>query len=303
MDFDIVIVGGGPAGLSAALALGRARKRVLVCDAGAPRNLAAAHIQGFVTRDGTPPAEFRRIARAELTAYPGVVVRDTRVLDIAAQAPDAFAVTLAGDARVTARRVLLCTGLVDELPPLPGIAEFWATSVHLCPYCHGWELRERPLGYLCPDPAMLEWALLLRGWSPTVVVFTDDAFAVPADTRAHLQQAGVAIEPRKLKRLVGAGTLTAAELTDGDRIAIEGLFVRPKQHQVPIVAGLGLTLDEHGFVKVDDFKQTSRPGIYAAGDLTTGLQGAIFSAAAGYLAGAAINHGLTTELALRGELE
>lgn len=303
MDLDIVIVGGGPAGLSAALALGRARKRTLLCDAGEPRNAAAAHIQGFVTRDGTPPAEFRRIARAELTAYPSVAVRDTRVHDIAARGPDAFALTLGDGSRVTARRVLLCTGLVDELPPLPGLAALWGKSVHLCPYCHGWELRERPLGYLSPSPAMLEWSLLLRGWTRDLVVFTDDAFAVPDETRARLARAGVAIETRKLARLVGDDRLTAVELADGARVAIEGLFVRPRQHQVALVTALGLALDEHGFVQVDMHKQTSHPGVYAAGDLTTGLQGAVFSAAAGYQAGASINHALTIELALAGQLD
>ncbi|WP_434423229.1 NAD(P)/FAD-dependent oxidoreductase [Nannocystis pusilla] len=303
MDLDIVIVGGGPAGLSAALALGRARKRTLLCDAGEPRNAAAAHIQGFVTRDGTPPAEFRRIARAELTAYPSVVVRDTRVQDIAARGPDSFALTLGDGSRVTARRVLLCTGLVDELPPLPGLAALWGKSVHLCPYCHGWELRERPLGYLSPSPEMLEWSLLLRGWTRELVVFTDDAFAVPDETRARLTRAGVAIETRKLGRLVGDDTLTAVELADGARVAVEGLFVRPRQHQVALVTALGLALDEHGFVQVDMHRQTSHPGVYAAGDLTTGLQGAVFSAAAGYQAGAAINHALTIELALAGQLD
>lgn len=303
MDHDIVIVGGGPAGLNAALVLGRARKRVLLCDAGPPRNAAAAHIQGFVTRDGTPPAEFRSLARAELAAYPGVVVRDVRVQQIDVTGPGAFTVALADGARVTARRLLLCTGLVDELPPLPGCPELWGTSVHLCPYCHGWELRERTIGFLCPSAAMLEWALLLRGWSRDVVVFTDGAYDVPADARARLHRAGVAIEPRKLKRLVGATALTAVELVDGEHVPVQGMFVRPKQHQTALVTGLGLELDDHGFVKVDELRRTSRAGVYAAGDLTTGLQGAVLAAAAGSHAAAAVNHDLTTELALSGELD
>lgn len=303
MDLDIMIVGGGPAGLSAALTLGRARKRVLVCDAGAPRNARAGHIQGFVTRDGTPPAEFRRLARAELAAYPSVAVRDVRVAAIEALSTGGFAVALVDGRRVTTRRVLLCTGLVDELPPLPGLAELWGTSVHLCPYCHGWELGGRPIGFLCPSPGFLEWSLLLRGWSRTVVVFTAGAFEVPPETRARLERGGVTIEERPLSRLVGESRLTAVELADGSRVAVEGLFVRPQQRQTALVTDLGLALDEHGFVKLDEHQRTSVPGIHAAGDLATRMQSATIAASAGMLAAAMINHELTIELALAGELD
>ena len=158
--FDIVIAGGGPAGLSAALTFGRARKRVLLCDAGPRRNAAATHIHTFVTRDGTPPDEFRRVAREQVRAYPSVAVHDTPVTTITGQ-KDAFAVTF-GDDRVHARRVLLCTGLIDILPDIDGLRELWGGSVFQCPYCHGWEVRDRRFAYLSLDRPPEE-----ASWVPT----------------------------------------------------------------------------------------------------------------------------------------
>ena len=283
-EHDIIILGGGPAGLSAALVLGRACKRVLLCDGGTPRNAAASHMQGFVTQDGTPPAEFRRIARGQLAAYPDVVVRDVLASAVEVRGPESFVVQLADGTRMTARRLLLCVGLVDVLPPLPGLAALWGKSVHLCPFCHGWELRGRRVGVLASSPALLEFGLMLRGWAPEVVAFTQGSVEVDAATRARLEHGGVTIEPRRLRGLIGEEALTAVELEDGARVPVEGLFVRPAQRQTPLVLGLGLALDELGFVKVDPQQRTSVPGLYAAGDLTTMMQGALLSAAAGAMA-------------------
>lgn len=290
MQYDIIIIGGGPAGLSAALVLGRACKRVLLCDGGVPRNAAAQHIQGFVTRDGTPPAEFRRVARGQLAAYPEVSVRDVLARAIEVRGTDSFFVEFADGSAATARRLLLCVGLVDVLPALPGLAAQWGRNVHLCPFCHGWELRGRRTGFVAPSAAMLEFGLMLRGWTPEVVVFTDGAFTVDAATRARLEQRGVVIEERRLQRLIGEDALTAVELVDGAQVAIEGLYVRPVQRQTALVAGLGLALDELGFVKVDGQQRTSVPGVFAAGDLTTMLQGALMAASAGAMAAYMITH-------------
>lgn len=303
MDHDVIILGGGPAGLSAALTLGRARKRVLLCDAGSPRNAAAAHMQGFVTRDGVAPAEFRRLGREELAAYPKVQRREQRARGIEARGPGSFTVTFADGGAATTRRVLLCVGVIDELPALPGLAGLWGKSVHLCPYCHGWELQDRKLGVLCTSPRLLEFSLLLRGWSREVTIFTGGAVAIEAEVRARLEQGGVAIEERPLKRLIGEEALTAVELADGSQLPLEVLYMHPPQQQTALVRGLGLALDELGYVKLDEQRQTSVPGIYAAGDLATPIQSAILAAAAGALAAGMLNHGLTVELALAGTLD
>ncbi|MFV8751987.1 NAD(P)/FAD-dependent oxidoreductase [Nannocystaceae bacterium ST9] len=301
--FDIVIVGGGPAGLSAALLLARARKRVLCCDAGPRRNARATQIHGYVTRDGTPPDEFRRIAHAQLRPYPDAEVCELAVEAIVGER-DHFTITLAEGRVVEARRVLLCTGMIDVLPELPGVRELWGESIFQCPYCHGWEVRDRPLAYLAPNVAMLDWSRFLLGWSADVVVLTDGRFEVPDELREPIERAGVRIDERHIRALIRdeqvqieAIQLEAIEFEDGDRLARGALFMHPPQRQTPLVETLGLELDELGFLRVDEQRQTSRPGIHAAGDLITPMQGAQLAAAAGILAGHAINHELT--LAMR----
>jgi thioredoxin reductase len=291
---DVVIVGGGPAGLSAALVLGRARKKVLLCDAGPPRNAAAEHIQGFVTRDGTPPAEFRRIGREQLQPY-DVEYQNVKVLTVDRLA-SGFRVSLEGGRTLETRRVLLATGMVDALPDLPGYRELWGKGIVQCPYCHGWEVKDQALGVLIASAPFLDFALFLTGWSRDLVVFTNGDFEVPAPQRHNLQKAGVRVEERRLRRLLApAGALSAVELEDGTHVPRQVLFARPPQHQTRLVQQLGLELDEQGYVKVDFHKATSVPGIHAAGDLTTPLQSAIVAAGAGATAGYMMTHALNLE--------
>jgi thioredoxin reductase len=254
-----------------------------------------------VTRDGTPPAEFRRLARSDLRAYPAVHAVDARV-DAIEREGEVFRVR-AGERVVEARRVLLCVGMVDELPDTPGFRELWGKSIFLCPYCHAWEVQDRPFGYLAPGPAWVEWALFLRGWTSDVVVFTNGSFEVPSEARAKLDKANIQIEERRIKALrAEGGHLAAVELEGGSEVAREVLFARPPQRQVALVKALGLALDDQGFVRVDEHRQTSVPGIYAAGDLTTMMQGALLAAAAGAIAASMLNHVLTMELAVAGQL-
>ncbi len=304
MAYDVVIIGGGPAGLAAALLLGRARKRVLLCDAGSRRNAAAQGIHGFVTRDGTPPAEFRRIAREQLAPYVSVEVRDAAVHDVR-QAADGFDVTL-DEGHVRTRRVLLATGMVDGVPDTPGFRELWGRAVFQCPYCHAWEVRDLPFGYLASRPAAVEWALLLRSWTDDVMVFTDGRFAVPEDTRRRLAAAGMPIEERPIAALAAheadrgssAGELSGIRLADGTTVARRVLFAHPRQHQVRLVTQLAVSLDEDGYVQVDGDAMTSIAGVHAAGDLTTPMQSATLAAAAGARAAASINRALTIERAV-----
>lgn len=305
MIYDVAIVGGGPGGLSAALALGRARKRVVVFDAGPRRNAAATHIHNFVTRDGTPPDEFRSVARTQLATYPNVEVRDTHVESVTGTR-GAFRIELSPET-LEARRVLLSTGMVDQMLPIDGFRELWGRSIFQCPYCHGWEVQDRPWAVLAlPHTAshLLPFALMARGWTRDVVVFTNGAVDVADETRAALQAAGVGLETATIARLIAnPNGLDAIELADGRVVPRDVLFTQPLQRQVGLVSALGLTLDDDGYVKVDPMKrETSVAGIYASGDLTTRMQAAVLAAASGMQAAAMINAELSTELALAGGL-
>lgn len=298
MDVDIVIVGGGPGGLSAALALGRARRRVLLCDAGPRRNAAAEHMHNFVTRDGTPPSEFRRIGREQLAPYESVTVRDELVQTITGER-GAFDVTLASGERVRARGVVLATGMVDELPPIEGLRELWGTSVHICPYCHGWEVRDRRFGYLATHAERLTFALLLRSWTSDVTVFTDGKLAIPDDIAALFAAANVRIEARPLVRLQQRdGVLVGIEVAGGV-VERDVLFMHPKQRQVALVTALGLALDPGGYVVANEMRETSVPGIFAGGDLVTPAQTAIGAAASAVFAASGLNHALALDDARR----
>jgi len=300
--YDVVIVGGGPSGLSAALALGRARRRVLLFDAGPPRNARAAHLQNFVTRDGTPPAEFRRLGREQLVRYASIEVRDARVDAITGER-GSFRVFCGSD-EVTARRILLCAGMIDLLPELDGFAALWGHSIFQCPYCHGWEVQERSFGVWATNVAMLDFALLLRSWSRRITALTNGEFEVPSESAERLDRADVHIDERRFARLHEAdGRLSRIEFETGAPLPLEVLFARPPQKHVSVVEGLGLELDDGGYVQVHPAtRETSRSGIYAAGDSITPMQGAVIAAAAGVQAAGMLNHELTIELALAGEL-
>lgn len=296
--FDVLIVGGGPAGLQAALTLGRARKRVLVADGGPRRNATAGHMNNFVSRDGIAPADFRREARTQIAKYPNVSFRDEPIDAITG---------LRGDFRggtVRARRVLLATGLIDQPPEFEGLALLWGHSVFQCPYCHGWEARERRWGYYAADataPHVGPFVMQLRGWSAEVTLFTDK---LGDGMRSQLLAAKIQIESAAVTRLVGAGhQLEAVELAGGRRIPCEALLMHPPQKQVDLVHALGVALDDDGFVKIDPMtRETSIPGIYAAGDLATRGQAALLAAAAGMQAAASINAEITAELVTSGML-
>ena len=299
MSYDVVIVGGGPAGLSAALALGRARKHVLLCDSGPRRNQLAEHIHNFVTRDGTTPEEFRESARQQLSRYPNVEMQEARIESIAGTR-GAFTLRSASDV-FEARRIILCTGMIDEFLPIEGFRKLWGHAIFQCPYCHGWEVKERPWGYVAQTVEALHFAVLLRSWSQQVTVFTRGTFEVSPEQRAHLEAADVRVETDPIARLRWHGhTLDGVELDTGVVVACETLFAHPPQTQVELVTSLGLSLDEAGLVRADPIsRETSLPGMYAAGDLGTRMQGAILAAALGTQAAAMLNHELTAELAAR----
>jgi len=291
-DYDVVVVGGGAAGLSAALVLGRARRRVAVIDAGAPRNAPAARMQGFLSRDGMPPADLLAEGRDEVTGY-GVELVSDEVLGI----DPGFVVHLDAGRTVTARRILMATGVRDELPDVPGVRQRWGKDLLHCPYCHGWEVRDQSLGVLGALPGSAQHALLVRQWSDDVVFFVHTYDLMPAEQR-QLEARGIRIVSGEIARLVVEDDrLTGVELADGRVVARTAVFVRPGNlpHDDGLLGGLACELNEAGFPLVDATGRTSVPGVWAAGNVTDPRAQVITSAGAGSAAAIAVNADLVQE--------
>ena len=289
--YDMVVVGGGAAGLSAALVLGRARRRVAVIDAGALRNAPAAHMQGFLSRDGMPPADFLAVGRDEVTGY-GVELVNEQVLGL----EPGFVVRLAGGRTVTARRILMATGVGDEVPDTPGVRERWGRDLLHCPYCHGWEVRDQALGMLGALPGSVQHALLVRQWSDDVVFFVH-TYDPSSSEQRQLEARGIGVIFGEVARLVVEDDrLTGVELTDGRVVARTAVFVRPGNlpHDDGLLAGLGCEL-KTGFSLVGGTGLTSVPGVWAAGNVADPRAQVITAAGAGSAAAIAIDADLVEE--------
>ncbi len=290
--YDVLVVGGGAAGLSAALVLGRARRQVVVVDVGSPRNAPAAQMQGYLSRDGMPPAELLAAGRAEVLEY-GVEIVDDRVAGI----EPGFRARLGGGGEVVARRVLLATGVRDELPDIPGVRERWGRDLLHCPYCHGWEVRDQPLGVLGTRPDAVQHALLVAQWSDDVVFF-EHTMNLGADDQARLQARNVAVAGGAVDRLVVEGDrLVGIGLADGTVVPRTAVFIRPVNvsHPDGLAAGLGCDVDDAGFVLVGPTGQTSVAGVWAAGNVVDPRLQVISSAGAGSAAAIAINADLVAD--------
>ncbi|MCP2031101.1 thioredoxin reductase [Okibacterium sp. HSC-33S16] len=298
--YDALIVGGGAAGLSAALALGRARRSVVVLDGGEPRNAPASGVHNFLTRDGTPPAELMRLGRAEVEGYGGVVVNGEAVS--AARTEDGFTVTTAAGETLSARRILFATGLVDELPDVPGVREHWGTSVLHCPYCHGWEVQDRAIAILATGPKAVHQALLFRQWSDRITLFSHTAPHPTDEEREQLAARGIdVVEGRVVSVESADGTLSGVRLDDGTEHPLDALVVAPTfTARTDLVAQLGVEVLPHpmgvgSYIETDAMGATSVPGVYAAGNVTDLMAQVITSAADGLRAGAALNGDLIME--------
>jgi thioredoxin reductase len=292
MDCDVVVVGGGAAGLSAALVLGRARRRVVVVDAASPRNAPAAHMQGFLSRDGMPPRDLLAAGRAEVLGYDVELIED-RVVAI----ESGFHVRLAGGGVLQTRRVLVATGVRDELPEIPGVRERWGRDLLHCPYCHGWEVRDQPVGVLGTRPDAVQHALLVRQWSDDIVFFVH-TLDPSADELTRLQARDVAVVRGEVERLViEADRLTGVALVDGRVIPRVAVFIRPVNvpHADGLLAGLGCDVDPAGFPAVDPTGRTSTDGVWAAGNVVDPRLQVITSAGAGSVAAIAINADLVQD--------
>ncbi len=297
--YDVIVVGGSWAGLSAAMQLGRARRRVLVLDGGQPRNRFAAEAHGFLGQDGRPPAEIMAAARAQVMAYPTVTWQS--VLATHATVGDgALHVKLASGSAVVGRRLVLATGIVDELPAVAGLQERWGATVLHCPYCHGYEVADQRLGVLAIGPATVHLALLLPDWSGDVTLFTNQAVALTMEQHAALGARGVTLEPRRVVGLAGEAPGLAGVIVCGERgdvtVPIDALFVGTRTRMAsPLAEQLGCAFDEGPFgpvIRTDEKRQTTVPGVYAAGDAARAPHNATWASADGVTAGIAAHQSL-----------
>src|SRR5580704_14838626 len=304
--YDVVVIGGGAAGLAGAVALARSRRSVLVVDAGEPRNAPADHVHNFLTRDGTPPSQIYEAGRAELTDYGGHV--ETGRVTALSRDGDRFAVQIGGRA-VTARRLLAATGLRGELPDVPGLAERWGIDVLHCPYCHGWEVRDQRIGILATGPAAAHQALLFRQLSPHVTALAHTPLELTPEQQEQFGALGIGVIEGPVTGVeVDDGGLTGVRLADGTRVSLDALIVAPRMTaNAELLAPPGLTptavrMGEQVMgtqIEADPSGATSVPGVWVAGNLANIAAQVITSAAAGLTAAAAINGDLAAEDAKR----
>jgi thioredoxin reductase len=293
--YDVIIVGAGPAGLSAALMLGRCRRRVLVCDTGRPRNAASAAMHGFLTRDGIAPREFLRIAREQLRQYETVEVRDIEVT-VAACRDSLFDVTLIDGSALRSRKLLIATGVTDNLPDIPGFDQLYGRGVFHCPYCDGWEVRDQPLAIYGRGDRGLGLSLELIGWSRDLVLCTDGPPEIAPDGLARLDRNGIAVRQERVLRLDGRDRLERIVFATGEPLVRHALFFTTGQEQQSELATkLGCRMTEKGTVNTGKYETTHLRGLFVAGDASRAVQWVVVAAAEGAEAAFAINTDLLKE--------
>ena len=294
--YDVIIVGGGPAGLSAALILGRSRRRVLVCDAGQPRNAASRAMHGFLTRDGIAPREFLDVAREQLRPYDTIELRHAVVSAAECRSDNRFHVTLADGAEFESRKLLIATGVADNLPGIPGFRELFGVSVFHCPYCDGWEVRDRPLAIYGRGARGLGLSLELTGWSRDLVLCTDGPAEIDGDGLARLARNGIAVREDRVVRLEGDAALRDVVFDRGDPLRRDALFFTTGQtQQSQLALTLGCNFNDKGTVRTGKYESTHLRGLYVAGDASRAVQWVVVAAAEGAEAAFAINTDLLLE--------
>lgn len=296
-NHDALVIGGSFAGLAAATYIARAKRRVRVIDSGLPRNRFSPAAHGFLGHDGEAPGAILARAREQLLAYPTATLESGEVIALQSR-PEGFTARLAGGGTVSARKVVIATGVRDELPALPGLSERWGHTVLHCPYCHGYETGGGPLGVLATHPLSSHQANLVQDWGP-VTFFTRGAPPPDEETLARLTARGVVVESAPIVALLGdAPGLSGIALADGRQVAVHALFVAPTLHLHPLIDQLQLEMDAGptgAFVHTDERRMTSVPGIYAAGDIVRGAHSVSFAVADGVTAGVSLHQALVAE--------
>ena len=292
-DYEVIIIGGSYAGLSAAMSLGRALRSTLILDGGDPCNRRAPASHNFLTQDGRPPAAIAADARQQVLAYGSVAFVSDEVTEVRGGDGN-FRVLTASGASYGSRKILFATGLRDELPDIPGLAECWGISAIHCPYCHGYEVRGEATGILMNTDHSLQMVQLIRNWTDTLTLLTDGPSSCP---REAIEEAGATLVEAPVRELRHRdGQLQCVVLEDGSEVALTALYLHPHLSQkCPVPARLGCAIADNGTIRVDDFQMTTVTGVYAAGDCTTHMRSVAYATGGGNLAGAMINHALVME--------
>lgn len=297
MMMDCAVIGGGPAGLNAALVLARAKRTVMLLDDGKPRNATTRHVHGFVTRDGVDPKQFRLLALQELSRYPAAIHRSLRIL-AAVPIDRGFRVTASTGRSYAARKLILATGLRERLPDVPGIEAYYGVSLFSCPYCDGWELADQPIAVIADASDAMRLTRLVYQWSRRIIVCTNGTGALKEKEASGLAQMGIKVHAGRIRKLLGTdGKLGAMVLDDGAQVECRGGFVSPQWRMAsPLGEMLGCAFNEKGFVRTDDWGRTSVYGVYAAGDMASASPPqAIIAAATGSKAAIGVNSDLIAE--------
>ena len=296
-EWDVVIAGAGPAGMSAALILSRARRRVLLCDTGTPRSWASHRMYAYLSRDGIAPSAFRALCRTQIMRYPGVRFRTVEVLTAVRRNSGGFTVILANGQKVLSRKVLIATGLFDLVPRIPGIDELFGRTVFQCPYCDGGEMRGKRIAVYGRGRRGSEMARAMTAWTGDIVLCTDGRARYDRRSRQDLERNGIQLVERRVKLLDGTrGRLRAVVFTRGEPIERDALFFdTPSRSQSQLAQKIGCQFSPDGGIVCGQYEATSVPGVFAAGNIIRDVQLSIVAAAEGARAAFGINRSLTRE--------
>lgn len=295
MHYDCAVIGGGPAGMTASLVLGRARRKVILFDDNKPRNAVTKESHGFLTRDGVKPAELKQIAHAELSQYPSIFIKNSEVIKVK-KVEDVFFIETTERETFFVRKIIFATGIKEALPDIEGLQTFYGKSIFSCPYCDGWELKEKTIAIISNHQAIYELIKLLYNWSKNLIVCTDGSCTITKEEKNELAQKGIQLFEQKVKKVVGSnGLVHAVQFIDETEVAIEGGFITPEWVPTTSMAkALGCEIDKHGGLNTDGLGRTNIEGVYAAGDVTTPSQ-VIIAAGEGSKAAIGVNTDLTNE--------